>query len=365
VNRLPVPTTIHWHGVVLPNGEDGVAGQTQDAVRPGHTYTYRFIARDAGTYWYHAHQDSLTQVGRGLFGALVVAPASPAPHDDVDVALALHGWHTNKGDVLAVNGAAGVPRIKARPGAWVRLRFINTDIGIHAATLAGAPFTVAALDGHDLHGPRPLAGTLLPIDAGQRYDVRFRVPARGAPGWAVAVRVADDGRPDASLALRTAVVVGPGAPPAHPGAPRARFDFSTYGAPEAPRPGTLTPRTRVDASYTLRLGAASGFGLMQPGVRFTINGQTSPHTDPSIVRQGEVVRLRVVNESRFIHPMHLHGHTLTVLARRPAAARQPGQPRHAQCAAGRVVRRGVPGGQSRHLDAALPQPVTMPGTAWV
>ena len=71
---VPDGVTLHWHGVDVPNAEDGVAGVTQDAVRPGEEYVYRFVAEDAGTYWYHSHQVSHAQVRGGLFGTMVVFP---------------------------------------------------------------------------------------------------------------------------------------------------------------------------------------------------------------------------------------------------------------------------------------------------
>ena len=71
---VPDGVTLHWHGVDVPNAEDGVAGVTQDAVGPGEEYVYRFVAEDAGTYWYHSHQVSHAQVRGGLFGTLVVLP---------------------------------------------------------------------------------------------------------------------------------------------------------------------------------------------------------------------------------------------------------------------------------------------------
>ncbi len=73
--------TIHWHGVDLPNAEDGVAGVTQDAVPPGGSHVYRFRADQVGTFWYHAHQASATEVRRGLYGALVIEPADSAARD--------------------------------------------------------------------------------------------------------------------------------------------------------------------------------------------------------------------------------------------------------------------------------------------
>jgi len=318
VNRLPVPTTIHWHGVAVPGGEDGVAGLTQDAVQPGHRYTYRFVARDPGTYWYHAHQDSLTQVARGLYGALIVAPAAPVPprtrRDDVDATVVLHTWQIRGKDMLAANGTTGLLRIPGRSGAWVRLRLINTDVDMHVVTLVGAPFTVAALDGHDLHGPQPLAAMLLPIAAGGRYDLRFRLPAHGAAGLLLA-----DDRRDAPLGAMPAVaIIGTGSfLPTHTAPTHAHgvFDLTAYGTPAR---GVITLHTRADASYTLRLGNLSQHGFsavahLDPV--YTINGKAAPATGPIMVRRGQLVRLHIVNESDDVHPMHVHGHPLIVLAR--------------------------------------------------
>ena len=86
-NQLPVATTIHWHGVPLPNGQDGVPGVTQDAIPPGQTITYAFIAPRAGTYWYHPHQKSAEQLDRGLYGVLVVEPRNGQPQPRVDQTL--------------------------------------------------------------------------------------------------------------------------------------------------------------------------------------------------------------------------------------------------------------------------------------
>jgi FtsP/CotA-like multicopper oxidase with cupredoxin domain len=84
VNHLSFGVTIHWHGVSVPNSADGVAGVTQDAVKPGQTYIYRFIAKDAGTYWYHSHQFSYEETTDGLYGMLVVDPLKPTIRADVD-----------------------------------------------------------------------------------------------------------------------------------------------------------------------------------------------------------------------------------------------------------------------------------------
>ena len=79
-NRLPVPTTVHWHGVRVPNPMDGTPGVTQPPVRPGETFVYEFVPKDAGTFWFHPHLRSSEQVERGLFGVLVVDEPKPPPY---------------------------------------------------------------------------------------------------------------------------------------------------------------------------------------------------------------------------------------------------------------------------------------------
>src|SRR5258706_2605754 len=113
VNHLPAATTIHWHGVVVPNAEDGVAGITQDAGPPGDRYTYEFVAKDTGTYWYHSHQDTTTQLGRGLFGALIVEPPTSHVAEVVDYTVVIRA--TPDGSGIAVNGTAADHTLSARP----------------------------------------------------------------------------------------------------------------------------------------------------------------------------------------------------------------------------------------------------------
>lgn len=90
-NRLPQSSSIHWHGLRLGNSMDGVSGLTQDAVMTGRTFDYDFVAPDAGTYWFHSHTQSVEQVARGLYGALIVDEPE-APDVDQDVTLVLDDW---------------------------------------------------------------------------------------------------------------------------------------------------------------------------------------------------------------------------------------------------------------------------------
>ena len=120
-----VGVTIHWHGVDVPNAEDGVAGVTQNAVLPGESYAYRFRAEQVGTFWYHTHQVSSEEVQRGLFGALVIEPSvqSARVFDRVLIA------HTFDG-VATLNGRDGQRSMSVQPATPVRLRLVNSDSAV-------------------------------------------------------------------------------------------------------------------------------------------------------------------------------------------------------------------------------------------
>jgi FtsP/CotA-like multicopper oxidase with cupredoxin domain len=116
--------TLHWHGIDLPNAMDGVAGVTQDAVPMGGEFTYRFVAEQAGSFWYHSHQVSNPQVAGGLLGSLVVTPKSGIAQQ-VDVSAVAHTY----GGLRTSNSRADDLRVPARPGERVRVRVTNTDNG--------------------------------------------------------------------------------------------------------------------------------------------------------------------------------------------------------------------------------------------
>ena len=103
-NRLTVATSVHWHGIFLPNGMDGVGGLTQPYIKPGETATYEFTLRQHGTFMFHSHHDEMTQMGMGLIGMFVIHPRNPAPayHVDRDFAILLREWDipvgTDRGD---------------------------------------------------------------------------------------------------------------------------------------------------------------------------------------------------------------------------------------------------------------------------
>ncbi|WP_245807154.1 multicopper oxidase family protein [Krasilnikoviella flava] len=308
---VPGGATLHWHGVDVPNAADGVAGVTQDAVPVGGSFTYRFVASDAGTYWYHSHQVSHEQVRKGLLGALVVSPSPGAPvaggrdvarllGDAVDVPALVHRY----GPRRTVQGAPGDLPVDVPAGRAARVRVINTDNGVLPVWVGGAAFRLVAVDGTDVHDPPEVRDRAVVVPAGGRADLLVVAPADGSTA-----RV--------ELGGASAVVVGQdGAASAPTRRPKATLDPLTYGTPA---PLGLDP-ARADRSFDYVVGRAPGFLDGKPGMHWTVNGHTYPDVPMFEVAQGDVVRMRIDNRSGVPHPMHLHGHHVVVLARDGVAA---------------------------------------------
>ena len=287
--------TVHWHGIDLRNAEDGVAGVTQDAVRPGESHVYRFQADQVGTFWYHAHQASASEVRRGLYGALVIEPRT-APWAGVgDIAVAVH---TLDGTTL-VNATDGVERRAVPPGTAVRLRLINTDNAPMRFAVGGTPFRVVAIDGTDLVGPTLLTGRTMELAAGGRYDVAFTMPP-------TPIKLAFEDTV-AGLALSAAGTADPVAP-----APGPEFDPAMYGRPS---PTPFNASSHYDRVFTLDVGRKPGFLDGRPGKQWSINGGIYPRVPMFVVDRGDLVKISIRNTTGAVHPMHLHGHHVLVLSR--------------------------------------------------
>ncbi|MCK2216302.1 multicopper oxidase family protein [Actinomadura sp. ATCC 31491] len=289
---VPGGVTLHWHGVDVPGAEDGVAGVTQDAVPPGGSYVYRFVARQAGTFWYHSHQLSHEQVAGGLLGALVVRPAA-APGPGADVVALTHLYD----GVRTVNGSASDLRIT---GARARVRVINTDNGPMPVWVTGGVARLVAVDGTDLHGPGPIGRAAVLVTSGGRADLEVAVPAGGA------ARVQIGGPLSVVVAASAAVRPPPPAP-----RPPATLDLLAYGTP-APAPFDAS---RPDRVFRYAMGRRPGFLDGVPGLYWTVNGHLFPDVPMFVVAEGDLVRMTVVNDSGEVHPMHLHGHHALVLSR--------------------------------------------------
>jgi FtsP/CotA-like multicopper oxidase with cupredoxin domain len=191
-NELDEPTSIHWHGLHVPNDQDGVSGVTQDAIAPGETYTYRFVAPHAGTFMYHAHgPGSREQIDSGLYAPFIIDPQGADPiAADAEYILAIGNWMA--GDQMAgmeamsmeynyftINGKSfpATESIDVNEGELVRLRFLNPSQTIHPMHLHGTDMALFAKDGESLPSVQRL--NTLSIDPGETYDVVFRADNPG------------------------------------------------------------------------------------------------------------------------------------------------------------------------------------------
>jgi FtsP/CotA-like multicopper oxidase with cupredoxin domain len=287
---VPDGATLHWHGIDVPNAEDGVAGVTQDAVPVGGKHVYRFRAEEAGTYWYHSHQVSSEQVRGGLFGTIVIGPPGR------DLVAALHTYDGRR----TINGSTGSSLVDVPAGTALRVRVINTDNALIRTGLVGAPFKVVAVDGRELHGPTATTDTF-PLAAGARADFEVVIPAGG-------VRL-DAGGVDLTIAPPGVAAVGGSLS-------SATIDLLTYGTP-APLGLDVAHPDRV---FEYRIGRRPGFLDGVPGLWWTINGHKYPDVPMFVVTSGDVVKMTISNTSGQSHPMHLHGHHAIVLSRNGIAS---------------------------------------------
>ncbi|KAF0995948.1 multicopper oxidase family protein [Geobacillus sp. TFV-3] len=346
-NELPEPVTIHWHGYPVPNNQDGVPGVTMDAIQPGETFTYEFTATVPGTYWYHSHQKSAEQVDKGLYGTLIVEPKNEEKVDR-DYTLVLDEWmsdpneeshmdmnmsgmnHSDMGhgnrsdgqqmdmsnmghnmnmyDLFTINGKSGaaIEPLKVKKGEKVRLRLVNAGYMSHKLHLHGHEFKIVATDGQPLKNPQPIKDELLNIAPGERYDIEFIANnpgewllechgnMKGTDGMKVKIEYEGQANnTDKANAKENLPVV----------------DMTTYGKYEK---GPFTLDQKYDVEYTMDLGTAMG----KNGMIFTINGKTYPDTAPINVKTGDLVKVKIVNNSPMdVHPMHLHGHFFQVLSK--------------------------------------------------
>ena len=195
-NKIPAPTSVHWHGIYLPNGMDGVSGLTQHNIPPGETYKYEWTVRQYGTYMYHSHHDTMTQEGMGLIGSLIIHPRNPSPEYEVDrdFTLMLSEWAIEPGtsrpntlemsdfNVLTMNGKAfpATTPLVVKTGDRVRIRFGNLSaMDHHPIHLHGYRFKITATDGERIPTSAQWPETTVLMGVGQTREVEFVADAPG------------------------------------------------------------------------------------------------------------------------------------------------------------------------------------------
>jgi FtsP/CotA-like multicopper oxidase with cupredoxin domain len=332
-NGLNEGTTVHWHGIRTPNAMDGVPFLTQDPIPVGGDFLYEFDALDAGTFWYHPHQRSSEQVGRGLYGPLIVEEANPI-RVDRDLTWMLDDWRmTGDGQIatdfgsrhdaghggrignsVTINGQ--IPdRIAVRSGERIRLRLVNAaNARIFGLDFGGLAPVVVALDGQPVAPHAPDSDVVV---VGPAMRVDLVIDMTGKPGESVTVtdvfyrdleyRLVDlaygpdrlrDSVPDWSMDLSP----NPLAEPDMASAARHQIVFS----------GGMMGQMMMGG------GMGSMMEQMREGNMWFINGKaaTGHMMDPLLVLpQGTSHVLQMDNRTAWHHPMHLHGHSFRVITR--------------------------------------------------
>ena len=335
-NRLAEETTVHWHGLRVPNAMDGVPHLTQRPIAPGETYVYEFDAPDAGTYWYHPHMRGIEQVGRGLHGPLIVEEPEPL-HVDRDLTWVLDDWrlmadaqisddfgnrhdisHNGRvGNTVTVNGHI-VETVEVKAGERVRLRLINAaNARIFGLEFSGHRPQIIAYDGqpvtpHDVPSGRIVLGPAMRIDViidmtnrpGDRFtvtdsfykDLEYRLldlvyhdkPLRDRPLEAP-IELAANTMPEPDLA-------------------NAKTHDIAFGGGMM---GAMRMAMMDDRQVDIR-------EMMRQGKAWAIKGvaATGHVMDPLLtLKRGRSYVLRLDNDTAWHHPMHFHGHSFRVINR--------------------------------------------------
>jgi len=196
-NDLPEHTSIHWHGVFLPSGMDGVGGLTQPQIKPGETYAYEFALRQHGTHMYHPHADEAVQMAMGMMGFFIIHPRRPARRVDRDFCLLPHEWFVEPAtstpnpnvmtdfNIFTFNSRAfpGTAPLVVRLGERVRLRFANLSMDSHPIHIHGHRFWVVETDGGQLPPSAWWPETTMNVPPGTTRAVEFVADAAG--DWAL------------------------------------------------------------------------------------------------------------------------------------------------------------------------------------
>ena len=326
VNKFNEDTTVHWHGIRLPNAMDGVPGLTQKPIRPGESFVYEFTPPDAGTFWYHPHVDTLQQLGRGLAGALIVEEPEPVAVDR-DLLWLIEDWRLDDrgriaggfgnrmeagmsgriGNTVTINGRVA-EKVSVKAGERVGLRLVNAA----PARIVGLRFedhkpVVVAHDGQPCEPHLPEGGRVV-LGPAMRADLILDMT--GKPGQTY--RVIDDFYQD--LAYKLVDLAYDGKPAREP-----------RSEPPQQLPANPLPEPQIAAAERLEIalqgGMMGGMGMMcGDGATWTMNGMSMTGDGQSMpplfaIKRGKSCVLALRNETAWWHPMHLHGHSFRVVSR--------------------------------------------------
>ena len=312
-NGLDETTTVHWHGVRVPNHMDG-SPRVQDPVEPGETFTYEYTVHEAGSYWYHPHVRANEQVERGLYGPFVIHEAAE-PNVDKDRYLMLDDillddsgfppflvshhekMHGRAGNILLTNGTGDEVRGDANVGQVERWRIVNTaNARTMELSITGASWRVVGTDGGLL--PEPYTTQRLEVAVGQRYDLEVTYGTEGTVELLSHVLTVDQSNNVVEIAIPAFLV------DVHASTESA----TTVTWPEAP---PLQER-EVTAQGWIEFDVKND---PVEGVQWMMNGEVMPMEPLLSFWEGDTVQLQLFNRAMPEHPFHLHGQFFEIVRR--------------------------------------------------
>jgi FtsP/CotA-like multicopper oxidase with cupredoxin domain len=343
-NNLPEETTVHWHGVPVPNPMDGVPGLTQSSIKPGEQFIYDYVASPTGTYLYHTHVG--LQLDRSLMGPLIIEEKQPHIQYDRDYVIVLDDFLPGAPKPLVTSGSimgngsngmmggmmSGMGRgqrgmmgggmmgvemphyaglmmnahlpedpvvFETRKGERLRLRFLNSSgASTYRVAIGGHRMAITHTDGRPV---KPFTVDSFHIGMGERYDVLVEASNPGA--WWIAGAPLQQDLPPARAILRYRDSAQ-GTPTRNSLPDRLEsghlLDISELESLEA------LPSAEPDQKFDFVLSG----GMMSSA--WTMNGEAYPDAAPVEIHEGGWVRVRMTNHSMMLHPMHLHGHFFRV-----------------------------------------------------
>jgi FtsP/CotA-like multicopper oxidase with cupredoxin domain len=331
INNTDVPEFVHWHGLLVPSEVDGAEEEGTPPVPPHGSHRYQFVAKPAGSRWYHSHTAAMMDLHRGSytgqFGFLMIDPAKDPGHYDQEVFLALREWQyflspmdqdesapsphdpmperpapdtrPNGLEVAAplysINDkmlGAGEP-LRVQSGQRVLMHFLNASAAqIHRIAFSSHRFQIVALDGNPV--PSPQLVDIIEIAPGERVDAIVEMNQPGI--WILGDTRESARRTGMGIVVEYANQQQPHAQWVPP--PKSRFDYTIFGN-STPQPA---PDHTIDMVIEKVPGGPHGIN------HWLINGKEYPHENEFVLHKGRRYRLVFHNRTDDSHPLHMHRH---------------------------------------------------------
>ncbi len=308
-NELDEPTTIHWHGLRIPNAMDGVPGMTQPLVAPHQSFDYAFTLPDAGLYWYHPHNDTVSALGAGLYGAMLVTDPNDPPDLGDDVVLVLSDVSVdesgalippasdlqtlltgNEGNVLLVNGQV-YPTLRVTPGRRQRWHVLNA---------ARSRYFQIGLPGHKFVQIGANGGL-------DEYPVEVEAPLI-VPGERLDLLLTPTGQPGTTLDVSSLPYSRARSLPLTPEKALFRLEFANDGQPSSiAMPAISSPLTALDTTNAERVPIDLTMNDASGAVQWGINGAAFNEDAAIMANVGATQVFVIENKSPYSHPFHFHG----------------------------------------------------------